>query len=104
MLFKSPGQDKGKNMLVAKKDYYLDADGKLTADVQKSATLLIRRGQEIGPELKEKLGDKFEELEGVEADQLPAETDPDAEGEDEDEAEHKQGEAPAQNKAGRPKK
>lgn len=34
-------------MGIADKDYFLDADGKLTTDEQTAATLLIRKGQDV---------------------------------------------------------
>lgn len=44
------------NMRTADKDYYLDKSGELTDDAEKAAFLLIRKGMEIPPDVREKFG------------------------------------------------
>ncbi len=44
-------------MKLANKNYYLDADGKVTTDQEKAATHLINEGQEITPEISSKYAD-----------------------------------------------
>jgi len=40
----------------ADKDYFLDAEGNVTTDEEKAATLLIREGQDMSVEVAEKIG------------------------------------------------
>lgn len=43
----------------ANQDYFLDADGNVTANAEEAATLLIRKGQAIPQDMAEKYGDAF---------------------------------------------